>query len=207
MRTGIAVRRPRLREELLALQANDLQTRARLEKQGLLGRGYHPEMQRVHESNAARLEEVVESCGWPGKSLVDEDGAEAAWLLLQHAVSRPDLMRRCLPLLEQAAAGGEIPRRHVAYLTDRIRFFEGRPQVYGTHYAPDDRGRRTVYALEDAGAVNELRAAVGLEPLPEDARVPAVRAAPPEAVRRERAALAQWARSVGWRKSRERPRA
>ena len=190
---------PSLREELLALQAEDLKMRAQVEEQGLLGDGYRPEMQHVHERNADRLEATVNNHGWPGKSLAGEDGAEAAWLVLQHAISRPDLMRQYLPLLEKAANEREIPRRHVAYLTDRIRFFEGCPQIYGTHYALDDQGRRTVYALEDANSVNERRVAAGLDPLTEAVRAITSSVTPHETVLQERTALDEWARSVGWR--------
>ena len=165
----------------------------------MLGDGYQPEMQEIHERNAARLETIVGDHGWPGKSLVGEDGAEAAWLILQHAISRPDLMRAYLPLLEKAANDGEIPRANVAYLTDRICFFEGRLQMYGTHYDLDDEGRRTAYALEDASLVNERRAAVGLPLLQAEVRAPSSSAALPEVVKQERMERDEWARSVGWR--------
>jgi hypothetical protein len=47
-----------------------------------------PEVRRavqVVRRNTARLKAVVVDHGWPGRSLVGEDGAHAAWLILQHA--------------------------------------------------------------------------------------------------------------------------
>jgi hypothetical protein len=35
-------------------------------------------------AHTARLRAIVSQYGWPGRSLVGEDGADAAWLLLQH---------------------------------------------------------------------------------------------------------------------------
>jgi|HubBroStandDraft_3_1064219.scaffolds.fasta_scaffold71532_2 hypothetical protein len=49
--------------------------------------------------------------GWPGRTLVGEDGAQAAWLLAQHADHNPDLQRAFLDALRDAVARGELPRR------------------------------------------------------------------------------------------------
>jgi hypothetical protein len=189
-----------LREELLSMQAEDLQVREELAKEGVLGEGYGPRMEEVHRRNAARLEAIVDQHGWPGRSLVEDDGAEAAWRILQHAIGRPDLSRRYLPLLQQAAANGEIPGWHPAYLLDRIRFFEGKPQVYGTQYDLDDEGFSTLWPVEDPGQVNEKRKSVGLPPLVEEgARSRLHRPLSREQVKARREAMEAWARSVGWR--------
>lgn len=68
-------------------------------------------MARVYERNAKRLDRIVESFGWPGAHLVGPDGAAAAWIVLQHAIAEPDLLRRTLPLLRTAAQGGKAPAR------------------------------------------------------------------------------------------------
>jgi hypothetical protein len=44
------------------------------------------EIRQLDRRNAKRLDEIVDAHGWPGKSLVGEDGAHAAWLIAQHAV-------------------------------------------------------------------------------------------------------------------------
>ena len=122
-----------LRRDLLEMARLDRVTRAELAASGnLFDTGYEPRMARVHERNAQRLRRVIESVGWPGTDLVGPDGAEAAWTILQHAIAEPDLLRRALPLLETAAREGRADPSHAAMLEDRIRFFEGRPQRYGT---------------------------------------------------------------------------
>lgn len=182
------------------MQAEDSQVREELAKESLLGDGYAPQMEAVHQRNAARLEAMVEEHGWPGRSLAGEDGAEAAWKTLQHAISRPDLIRRCLPLLQEAAATGEVPDWQPAYVLDRIRFFEGKPQVYGTQYDLDEEGFSKLWPVEDPAGVNEKRKSVGLPPLADaGARSRLQKPLPPEQVRTRHEAMEAWARSVGWR--------
>lgn len=86
-----------------------------------------PTRSRVDEENLARLRAIVEEYGWPGRSLVGEDGADAAWLLLQHAdsVEAIEFRRTCLQLLERALESGDVDPRHFAYVSDRVAVFEG----------------------------------------------------------------------------------
>ncbi len=185
-----------LRHELLALAAEDRRVRARLAADGSLFDGYHPEMEAVHRRNAARLAVMLDEHGWPGVAAVGEDGADAAWLVVQHAIGEPEFQRRCLRLLQDAA---DVPAWHAAMLDDRIRMFEGRLQRYGTQLEPDADGRLRPYPIEDPEGVEERRRAVGLEPLEmcleKQDRVP---------VPRDRARVdreyAAWLRRVGWRR-------
>lgn len=57
--------------------------------------------------NLPWLRQVITDVGWPGKSLVGEDGAQAAWLLAQHVGRDPAFQRRCLDLLTAAVQRGE----------------------------------------------------------------------------------------------------
>src|SRR4051812_39436060 len=98
-----------LRQSLIALAEHDLAVRARLAADGSLFRGYHPQMQAVHEANAAALEAIIATRGWPIQDHVGEDGAKAAWLIAQHAIGLPDFQRRSLAALQSAAAAGKVP--------------------------------------------------------------------------------------------------
>ena len=95
--------------------------------------------------------------------MVGADGANAAWLLVQHADEVPSFQRRCLDLMTEAAAG-EVSRSEVAYLTDRVRLAAGELQVYGTQVHLDD-GRWQPRDLDDPEHVDERRFAMNLEPL------------------------------------------
>jgi uncharacterized protein DUF6624 len=189
-----------LRTELLAMQAEDLRVRDKLLKAGQLSAGYNPDMAAVHSRNAARLREIIALHGWPTRTLVGVDGEEAAWLVLQHAIGDPALQRAAVPLLEQAVDQSEAPAWQLAYLTDRIAFFEGRPQCYGTQFDYDDQGYTVVYKLEDPLTVEQLRKSVGLEPLvtplaSREQQTPLE----PEELRRHRAGFEAWVKAIGWR--------
>jgi hypothetical protein len=192
----------KLRKKLLELARRDAVVRDRLAANGSLFDGYHPEMQAVHEENAAALERVLETAGWPGTSQIGKDGADAAWIIAQHAIGLPAFQRRCLALLEDAAARGEAPAWQPAHLADRIRSFEGRPQIYGTQFDWDDQGLMSPLPIEDPDGVDARRAALGLPPLAETTRNHRLQSEreprPPDLEARRREAR-EWAVKVGWR--------
>ena len=192
-----------LREDLLALKRLDESARARLAESGVLFEGYSAEMEQLHADNAAALEAILNEHGWPGVSLVGEDGAEAAWLLAQHAISRPGFQRRCVRDLRKAVAAAEAPGWQEAYLTDRIRMNERRPQVYGTQFDWNADGELSPWQIEAPAEVDKRRTEVGLVSLAE-ATERARRHAqeeghgPPEDHQGSLREQTEWARRVGW---------
>jgi hypothetical protein len=187
-----------LRDELVAMDEHDQAVRAELAADGSLFEGYHPRMAEVHRANAARLREIIAEFGWPGHALVGERGAHATWRIAQHAIGEPSFMRRCRDLLAAASARGDTPRWQFAFIDDRIRVFEGRPQRYGTQLRGGPDGPEP-YPLEDAGRVEEWRRELGLPPLAEI--VSRARAHPPPEPRDRAATDAaelEWRRAVGW---------
>ena len=160
-----------LRFQLLGMKAEDLRVRQELLDSGELGGAYVPRMEAIHVRNAARLRALIAEHGWPSEDIVGKDGAEAAWMIAQHAVGEPEFQRHVLKMLQDCAADGCIPAWHAAYLEDRIAMHEGRPQRYGSQWMDDPRdGRLRPWTLADPEHVNELRASVGLpalHPIPE----------------------------------------
>ena len=127
----------------------DLQVREKLLQEGALSEGYNPDMEAVHKKNAARLEQIIDVIGYPSKSKVGIEASEAAWLIVQHAISEPALMKRCRELIQKTQ---DVNSQNLAYLCDRICYFEGKPQKYGTQF--DSRG---LYPVEDKNEMNRLR--------------------------------------------------
>jgi hypothetical protein len=117
-----------------------------------------------------RLVEILDTYGWPGKRLVGDDGAEAAWMLALHTMHDPEVLRRCLRLLRAAAAAGEAEPVQVAFLVDRLSLVERNVQVYGTTICRQADGSFGPPLLEDPDQVDERRRAVGLPPLEQDIR-------------------------------------
>ena len=114
----------------------------------------------MDERNTARMKEIVKTHGWPGKSLVGDDGSRRAWLLVQHADRDVAFQKECLALLEEAVKSGEADGVNLAYLADRVATAEGRKQVYGTQF-----GDGEPLPIEDEANVDARRKAIGLAPL------------------------------------------
>lgn len=126
-----------------------------------------PEVKQVLEidrNNTARMKEIVARYGWPGKSLAGKDGANAAWLLVQHADQDHVFQKRCLQLMEEADKKGEVEKTDLAYLTDRVLVGEHKKQRYGTQIE-EKNGQWVPLAIEDDANVDRRRAEAGLQPL------------------------------------------
>jgi hypothetical protein len=129
------------------------------------------------KGNTARLRVIVSEYGWPGRSLVGEDGADAAWLLLQHTNSRvttirspagDEFCRTCVELLRDAVAQGEAHPRHLAAIADSLRLGNGEPPEFASlpdQYTLDDQGHAVFPGEVDVDAIDQRRAAIGLPPL------------------------------------------
>ena len=192
-----------LRQTLLALAAEDARVREELAADGSLFEGYHPRMEAVHVANARALEAMLDA-GWPGISRAGEDGAEAAWRIVQHAIGLPSFQHRCLSLIEAAIARNDAPGWQAAYLSDRIRTFEGRAQIYGTQFDWDEHGQMSPKPIEDEANVDARRAGVGLPPLAEAtaqhrSNIAATAGKAPDDYHKREQTFLAWARKVGWR--------
>ena len=157
-----------LSQELIAMAREDLELRRSLADHGTLFNGYHPQMKALHDRNAFLLEKIVTENGWPGRSRVGEEGAQAAWLILQHAIAHPELQRKCFLLLAEQVESGEISPIEMAMLEDRIRCFEGRPQRFGTQFDWDEKKLMSPLPLDDINLVEERRRKIGMRPLSEE---------------------------------------
>jgi len=121
------------------------------------------EWRRVDAENTRWLADLVATRGWPGQTMAGEDGAEAAWLLAQHADGDPELQRAFLEALRGAVASGDASPGNLAYLEDRVRVHDGRPQLYGTQFTVTD-GEFGRCPIEDPARLDERRAEAGLDP-------------------------------------------
>jgi hypothetical protein len=123
---------------------------------------------KADSENTAWLKQVVENRGWPTRTLVGNDGASSAWLLVQHADADRKFQRKCLDLMVKLPKA-EVSQTDIAYLTDRVLLAEGKKQVYGTQFDMVD-GKLRPRPLEDEANVDNRRSAIGLPPLAEYAK-------------------------------------
>lgn len=154
-----------LRDELLAMMAEDQAVRTGVAPPGddrsaeeLFG-----QMGAVDEANSLRIREILDEHGWPGWSMVGEDGSLAAWVVIQHADRQLDLQELGLRYLHGAVDAGDASAGDLAYLVDRVRVAKGQPQVYGTQLGAGPR-RRAHPADSYRGRGQRRRAASGSGP-------------------------------------------
>jgi hypothetical protein len=193
-----------LRQSLLKMVDEARGLRSRLAADGSLFQGYNAQMRDMHNKHAKALADMADQHGWPGKALVGEDGSAAAWMIAQHAIGLPNFMRACFELIQEAVAKGDAPRWQEALLTDRIRWLEGKPQVYGTQFDWDAKGELNPLPIEDEANVDRRRLAASLKSLADgivQRRKEATEAgevAPRDPAGRK-AEFEEWAKAIGWR--------
>ncbi len=110
--------------------------------------------QSEHSENLKRL---IKEFGFPDSDLVGVDGAHAAFLIVQHSLDKP-FRSEFLQFAEDAANRGVFSKLDLAYLIDRNRMFEGKPQLYGTQRNPDG----SLYTIEQPSALAQRRKMMGL---------------------------------------------
>ena len=157
-----------LRRELLARREEDHRIRHLAAAQADRDTGRLPDdlgkqWKSIDDDNTRWLADLLASRGWPGRTLVGEEAAQAAWLLAQHADQDPIQQRAFLDALRAAVAHGEASAVHLAYLEDRVRVNAGQSQLYGTQFIVTG-GTLGPHPIEDPGRLDERRAQAGLEP-------------------------------------------
>jgi hypothetical protein len=114
--------------------------------------------------NLIKIEKIIEQHGYPGKSLVGDGVSNVAWLVIQH--SPLEVQEKYLPMMQEAAAKGEMSKSNLALLIDRIRMRNGENQIYGSQISKDpEDGQMHLYPVEDLENLNQKRAEVGLGPI------------------------------------------
>lgn len=107
-------------------------------------------------------------------------------------------MRNCRELLEKELATGGVPRWHYAYLDDRIRVSEGKPQRFGTQFELTPDGP-VICEVEDPKSLDQRRREVGLGPIAERLRSMKNEPRPTHSeFEAKKAAEMSWRRKVGW---------
>jgi hypothetical protein len=149
-------RYPELRAELLAMDQSDQAVRsaAQLDVQAAIA---------ADNSHTSRMKSIVKKYGWPTISMVGDDGANAAWLLVQHADSDRAFQLEVLSLMEPLIPTHNVKSADYAYLWDRTHT----PQRYGTQGKCAGVSLWAPRQIEAPESVEERRSQVGLGSLAE----------------------------------------
>jgi hypothetical protein len=187
------------------LKDRDLHLRDELIREGTLSDGYDPAMEALHNNNAKILNDLIDLIGYPTEDKVGKEASEAAWLVIQHAIGQPAFMRKCRELLQKAVDENKAAPINLAYLSDRIAVFEGRPQMYGTQFDWDEKGELVPNPFDDLTRVNQRRKAIGLNTLEDQLAMMRKRTKeenqlPPKDLEKRKREVVEWKIKVGWTK-------
>ena len=117
-------------------------------------------------SNIKRIEAIIATYGYPGRSLVDTPTNEAAFFVLQHST----VIDKYLPLIEKAAKDKELPFYLYAMMKDRSLMYNNKEQIWGTqakgmNVINKDTGKSKwtyfVWPIADPANVNKRRKEAG----------------------------------------------
>lgn len=117
------------------------------------------------DARTQRLKEIIGEHGWPTIDLVGEDGAAAAWAIVQQTDPDPEFLAVVLKLLTTAAKADQASWTNVAHLEDLVAVLEGAEQTYGTQITCTEYGAKVTTPLAEPDRIEQLRAKAGLEPM------------------------------------------
>jgi HD superfamily phosphodiesterase len=193
----------KIAKDIIDLKNVDLKFREKLIAEKKLSEGYHDEMEKLHIDNAEKLNEIIDKIGFPTIENVGDEASESAWLIIQHAISKPKFMKKCLNLLENVVVENDAYEKKWAYLADRIAVLEGKPQLYGTQFDWDKNGALSPNTCDDLSKVNIRRLKMGLNTVEEQTVIIRARAkeenqTSPKNFNERQNEINIWKRKVGW---------
>jgi hypothetical protein len=150
-----------IKSELNSIRERDQKTRKGIDSVSFI--------KYIDSCNLIQIEEMIAKYGWPGKSFVGAKGNQTVFLVIQHA--ELPIQKKYFPLLKKSVDENESNPSDCALLQDRILMREGKKQIYGSQVVFNKTGGQEFYPIEDEKNVNVRRAAVGLQPIEEYAKL------------------------------------
>jgi hypothetical protein len=114
--------------------------------------------------NRPEVLRIFDRHGWVTYSLVGKDTSHNFWLLVQHQT--PEIQRRLLPALEEAAKSGNASMSDYAYLYDRVQIGMGKLQLWGTQ-AKCENGKSVLAPVADPAGLDLRRQELFMQPIRE----------------------------------------
>jgi hypothetical protein len=125
------------------------------------------EFNKLCERNLKVVKKYFTNNGFPG---IRENGKETSlyfWLIAQHADNDIGFQKKVLSAMKKELKSNNVNKQNFAYLYDRVKKNQDKPQLYGTQMIWDSQGRHSTYKLKFPKKVNQLRAEMELEPIEE----------------------------------------
>jgi len=91
------------------------------------------DLAKISRKHKVELKKIIKEISWPAISKVGKEASCAAWLIAQHADHDVKFQENCLNLMKNLPEG-EIQKKQIAYLIDRILVNKNKKQEYGTQF-------------------------------------------------------------------------
>ncbi len=129
--------------------------------------GVDPEkIKQIDTKNTERVKEMISEHGYPTIGKIGPEASHALWLLVQHADHDINFQKKCLKLMKKLP-GSSINKTNIAYLEDRVRVGDGKPQLYGTQFYRNKDGKLVLRDIEEIENVDRRREQMNLGDLEE----------------------------------------
>jgi hypothetical protein len=130
---------------------------------------------KIDSINLIRVSKILDSIGFPGKTMVGDTAYLATFYVIQH--SNLKNQEKYLPLFQKAAEQNEIEWKYVVMMIDRAKVYNHEKQIYGTQlrFIKDPKtgnitDKSEFEPIEDEKNANKRRQVVGLGPIEEYAK-------------------------------------
>lgn len=108
---------------------------------------------------------ILEKCGIPSKREVGEQGMMGLFYTIQH-MHQARLRIMYYPVIKQCVEKGDLKKRCLAMMEDRMMRDFGKKQLYGSQLTKKDTTEVwTLYPLREPETLNKRRKAMGMEPI------------------------------------------
>jgi len=117
-------------------------------------------------SNLIVAKKIVQEYGFPGYSLVGQEGSNKFWAIIQHCDDDLAFQKKVSTMMDNEVKSHNASPENLAMLKDRILVSEGKKQIYGTQVRYNkDKKKSEPFPIEDPKNVDCRRKSVGLSPL------------------------------------------
>lgn len=116
--------------------------------------------------NIIEAKVIIKKYGFPGYSLIGEDGSDDFWAIIQHCDQDLIFQQKVLALMEKEVKRHNATGENFALLQDRVLVSQGHKQLYGSQVRVDLKTHHAKpFPIQDSIHVDLRRKAVGLSPL------------------------------------------
>jgi hypothetical protein len=110
------------------------------------------------KENLKKLIAIKPQNSWFKQSIIGQENAETAFLIIQHAPS--NIQQKYYEELKEAALSKEMYASEFAMFDDRIRMGKSEKQLYGSQFRCEN-GKMTVYPIADFTNIDKRRKEMG----------------------------------------------